>query len=87
MAIVTGHGGAGTGRSGTLPIIRTMCLEHGSMLIDVDGDTLDARMLNKEGVIRDHFQIVKRGKVTPKLVAEPWQHPDLRVSGSQGTPR
>lgn len=36
----------------------------GSMVIDVDGDRLDARFLDATGVVRDSFAIVKPGSVS-----------------------
>jgi hypothetical protein len=73
VSIVAGHGGTGLSRSGTLPVMREIILEHGSVLLDIDGDTLTGTMLNKEGKIRDIFNIVKRGKVSPTRVEDPWQ--------------
>ncbi len=73
VSIVAGHGGAGLGREGTMPVMREIILEHGSVILDIDSDTLNAIMLNKEGQTRDVFSIVKRGSVTPTRVANPWQ--------------
>ncbi|HEY5551140.1 MAG TPA: metallophosphoesterase family protein [Opitutaceae bacterium] len=73
VAVVAGHGGAGMGREGTMPVMRQIILEHGSVILDIKGDTLKGIMLNKNGVTRDIFSIVKRGKVTPTRVANPWQ--------------
>jgi hypothetical protein len=71
--IVAGHGGTGIGREGTMPVMREIILEHGSVILDIDGDTLKAIMLNKHGQTRDIFSIVKRGNVSPQRVANPWQ--------------
>ena len=73
VAIVAGHGGAGISRKGTMPIMRQIIVEHGSAILDIEGDTLTGPMINKEQVRRDLFSIVKRGKVTPTRVANPWQ--------------
>lgn len=73
VQVVTGNGGANLGRHGSLPVMRKIIIEHGSVLIDVTGDTLVARMINREGVERDLFSVVKRGKVSPTRLALPWQ--------------
>ena len=73
VSIVTGHGGAGVTRRGTMPIMREIHVEHGSTILDIKGDTLTGTMINKNNVQRDLFSIVKRGKVTPTRVKNPWQ--------------
>jgi hypothetical protein len=77
VAIVTGHGGGRlSGRMGTMPIMRKVVFpEHGSVIVDVLGDTATAIMLNSTGKQLDSFQIVKRGSVTPTRVADPFQLP------------
>ncbi len=71
VQIVTGNGGAKLSRKGTSPVMRTVVVEHGSVLIDVSDDTLTGIMVNKLAERRDLFQIVKRGTVTPQIVAVP----------------
>ena len=73
VSVVAGHGGAGLGRRGTMPVMREIILEHGSVILDLKGDTMTGIMLNKDGVTRDLFSIEKKGKVTPERVANPWQ--------------
>lgn len=73
VSIVAGHGGTGISREGTMPVMREIILEHGSVILDIQGDTLTGTMLNKQGQIRDLFNIVKRGKVAPVRVKDPWQ--------------
>ena len=73
VQIVTGHGGAGVSRRGTMPIMREIIVEHGSVILDVDGDTLAGTMIDKHGDVRDEFSIVKKGKVEVKRVENPWQ--------------
>ena len=73
VQIVTGHGGAGLSRRGTMPIMREIILEHGSVLLDFEGDTLTVRMVNLNQELRDLFSIVKRGEVTIQRIDEPWQ--------------
>jgi hypothetical protein len=76
VAIVTGHGGAGVSRKGTMPVMRRVIHpEHGSMIVDVDGDTATVTMLNAQGRQRDAFQIIKRGRVSQTRVGDPFQLP------------
>ncbi|QDV75213.1 Alkaline phosphatase precursor [Botrimarina mediterranea] len=80
LAIVSGHGGGGVGRKGTMPIMREIIVEHGSLLLDIKGDTLTGTMVNKHGAVRDEFQLVKRGKVEHTPITNPWRpahDPDL----------
>lgn len=73
VAIVAGHGGAGVSRKGTMPIMREIIVENGSLVLDVDGDTLNGTMINKSGEVRDTFTVVKRGAVELTPLADPWQ--------------
>ncbi|MDA0346653.1 MAG: metallophosphoesterase [Verrucomicrobia bacterium] len=73
VSIVAGHGGAGISREGTMPVMREIILEHGSVILDIKDDTLTGTMLNKQGQIRDIFSLVKQGRVSPKRVKNPWQ--------------
>ena len=70
--LVIGHGGTNLSRKGAMPIMRRVQVEHGSMIIDIEGDTLTSRMINSAGETTDTFNIVKRGKVTPHIVENPW---------------
>jgi hypothetical protein len=80
IQIVAGHGGTTVGRKGTLPLMKKIIVEHGSVIIDIDGDTLRGTMVNKFGEARDVFGLVKRGQVTherllnPKQL-DPWKKP------------
>jgi len=76
VAIVTGHGGAGLTRRGTMPIMREIIVEHGSVILDIKGDTLTGTMVNKNTVTRDLFSIVKQGKVEVTHLEKPWQPSD-----------
>ncbi len=78
VAVVAGNGGTTLSRKKTVsPVMHITLLEFGSVLLDLKGDTLTAKMLNSEGVIRDTFQIIKRGTVNltriekPKAPAQP----------------
>ena len=77
---VSGHGGMTLGRVGSLPLAAQVFTEYGSTIVDLDGDTLTATMINQQGVKRDRFQIVKRGKVTPVRLAVPWQPKEWSTS-------
>jgi hypothetical protein len=78
VQIVAGHGGASVSRKGTMPVMREIVVDHGSVLLDVDGDTLTGRMLDKRNAVRDLFSVVKRGRVINTPVANPWQPEPLR---------
>lgn len=71
VQVVAGHGGASVGRRGTIPFMKRVFVEHGSAIIDVQDDVLTGVMVNFEGKTRDLFSIVKRGTVSPQIVAAP----------------
>lgn len=73
VQVVAGNAGQTLGRKGTISIMKRTIVEHGSVIVDVDRDTLTARMINKNGRMRDLFSMVKRGKVEPVRLALPWQ--------------
>ena len=73
VAIVAGNAGASISRKGTIPLMKRTMTEFGSVLVDVEGDTLTGKMINRSGAVRDVFSIVKRGKVEPVRIALPWQ--------------
>lgn len=73
VQVVTGNAGQSLGRMGTMPIFRKVFVEYGSVIVDINGDTLTATMLNSKGEQRDNFSIVKRGKVVPIPLALPWR--------------
>ncbi|MFM8877753.1 MAG: metallophosphoesterase, partial [Verrucomicrobiota bacterium] len=79
VQVVAGHSGASLGRVGTSPVMRRTIVEHGSCVIDVEGDTLVGRMINREGVERDRFSLVKRGQVTVRRLSLPWQPPEYKA--------
>ncbi|MFC7337701.1 purple acid phosphatase family protein [Haloferula chungangensis] len=73
VAVVTGHGGAlGRNAKGISPIMRSIVLDHGSTILDVDGDTLVGTMLDLKGKERDRFSIVKEGVVNHQVMTDPW---------------
>lgn len=62
VVVVTGHGGIGLNRIGTMPIMKRIIYpEHGSVVVDVERHVATAVMINSEGELRDTFQIVKDG--------------------------
>ena len=79
VQVVAGHSGASLGRVGTSPVMRKTLVEHGSVLIDVEGDTLTGRMINREGVERDRFSLVKRGRPMVRRLSLPWQPPEYKA--------
>lgn len=91
VAVVTGHGGAlGRSEKGISPIMRSIILDHGSTVLDIDGDTLTGVMLDLRGDERDRFAIVKQGTVEQTIVENPWT-PDITTlertgSGVLGAP-
>jgi hypothetical protein len=60
-AVYVVNGSGSEVRNATLnhPAMVVNLLELGSVVVDVDGDTLTARMLNSAGAVRDTFRIVK----------------------------
>ena len=84
IQIVAGHGGTTLRRKGTMPIMRKIIVEHGSVIVDVDGDTMRGIMLNKFGEIRDEFAILKRGEVRHERLFSPWQPPIWKAPKSPG---
>jgi hypothetical protein len=58
--------------------MRKTIVEHGSVLVDVQGDTLTGKMINLNGKTRDLFSIVKQGRVEPQRIALPWQPPEYK---------
>jgi acid phosphatase type 7 len=92
IQVVAGHGGTTIRRKGTMPVMRKIILEHGSVIIDIDGDTLTGTMIDKYGEERDRFGLVKRGRVLHQRIAQPWQPdpwkppPNPRGDGSSEPP-
>lgn len=73
--VVAGHGGATMRRKATCPLMRKTILEHGSLVVDIRGDTLTGYMVDHYGDVRDTFSLVKRGSPTPMRLAYPWVPP------------
>jgi hypothetical protein len=80
VAVVTGNAGTTLKRVGTIPLMKKIILEHGSLLFNVDGDNLNAIMLNKAGEQSDVFTITKQGQVPAKTrIASPKPAPPMPV--------
>jgi hypothetical protein len=69
-------------------------LDHGSMILDIEGDTLTGLMVDRQGRERDRFQILKKGNVVPTIVANPRvataeteERTGVGVLGAPGTKR
>jgi hypothetical protein len=73
IQIVAGHGGTTVGRKGTSPVMRKIIVENGSVLCDIQGNTLAVTMLNHAGEVRDTFSIVKAGTVAHTPIEDPYQ--------------
>ena len=84
VAIVTGHGGAlGRNAKGISPVMRSIILDHGSTILDIDDDTLTSTMLDLHGKERDRFAIVKQGTVKHSIMENPWT-PDEKTAERTG---
>jgi len=83
VQVVTGNGGQVLSRVGTMPIMRKVLLQHGSVIFDVNGDTLVARHVNRNAAETDLFSIVKRGKVSQAKIALPWQLPEYKKPANE----
>lgn len=84
IQVVAGHGGTTIGRKGTIPFMRKTIVEHGSVIVDIDADTLTGTMVNKYGEVRDRFALAKRGTVVHERIAAPWQPGVFKPSKSPG---
>ncbi|WP_166996014.1 metallophosphoesterase [Pseudomaricurvus alkylphenolicus] len=83
--IVTGHGGAPLARIGAMPVMRQSILEHGSMIIDIEGDTLTAKNIGVSGRVIDEFHLVKKGRVKPTIVKNPWSPVGPKITPAGGS--
>ena len=65
-AVYSVVGSSGQTSGGTLnhPAMFVSLNEAGSMVLDIDGQTLNAKFINSSGVVRDHFTIAKSGATT-----------------------
>jgi hypothetical protein len=72
-AVYAVAGSSGQISGGTLnhPAMFISLNNLGSMVLDVNGDTLDAKFLRENGAIADYFRIVKGAVVVPVVPAAP----------------
>ncbi|MDB6071882.1 MAG: Kelch domain protein [Verrucomicrobiales bacterium] len=78
IQVVAGHGGTTLSRKEKpSPVMRSTIMEFGSVLLDLQGNTLNALMLNSDGAVRDSFQLIKEGQVSTQRIAKPWSPPIL----------
>lgn len=61
---VTGTAGQASGGALNHPAMYVSMSELGSTILDVNGDRLDAKFINPQGVVRDYFSISKAPLVT-----------------------
>ena len=72
VQVVAGHGGTKVSRKGTMPIMRSIFVENGSVLVSISDNVLTGTMLNLDGLIRDTFAIKKEGTVIHSPIENPW---------------
>ena len=72
VQVVAGHGGTKVSRKGTMPIMRSIFVENGSVLVSIADNVLTGTMLNLDGLIRDTFAIKKEGTVIHSPIEDPW---------------
>jgi len=63
--VVAGSSGWATFQTGRHPIMHTALLQMGSVVIDINGQQLDAKFLRETGAIDDHFTIIKGAPPEP----------------------
>jgi len=72
VGVIVGTGG-GPGQEGVYPVGKRFSLDGGMLVVDIEGDTLSASFMRRDGTIGDRFSIVKRGTVVPWRIANPKQ--------------
>lgn len=65
---VVGSSGWATFQTGRHPIMHAAILQMGSLVLDIEGQRLDARFLRETGAIDDHFTIIKGASPEPLRV-------------------
>jgi acid phosphatase type 7 len=63
--VVAGSSGWATHLQGQHPAMYVTLLEMGSMILDINGNRMDARFLRETGATEDHFTIIKGGAPEP----------------------
>lgn len=82
LYVVAGHGGASTGGTLDHPLMFFSEAQHGSCIVDVDGDTLTLTNVRTDGMTTDHVTLTHAG-VGPTMdagVASPDAGPGLDAS-------
>jgi hypothetical protein len=70
-----------------MPVMRCILVEHGAFLVDIDGDILTGRMINRDGAESDLFSVIKRGKVANPRLPLPWAPLEYKKpEGSKSVP-
>jgi len=76
--VVAGSSGKSSRSVGSHPVMISSLAVLGSMILDINGNTLDATFLDDEGQVRDSFRIIKGPDGTPTILltttpdAEEW---------------
>ncbi len=65
LYVVAGHGGASTGGNLDHPLMFFSESEHGSCVVDVDGDTLTLTNVRYDGTVTDHVSLTHAGTPPP----------------------
>ena len=65
---VVGSSGWATFQTGRHPVMHAALLQMGSLVLDIQGQRLDARFLRETGAIDDHFTIIKGASPEPLRV-------------------
>lgn len=60
VCVICGNGGHPLDREKASPVMKRAIAEYGSVIIDVSGNLLTGRMIDREGTVRDVFSIVKK---------------------------
>ena len=71
VQVVAGNGGEIVERLATMPVMKRIIVENGSVLITIDGNVLESIMINADGEVRDRFQVVKQPDVIVARVKNP----------------
>ena len=72
---VVGSSGFATFPTGRHPVMHAQILQTGSLVLDIDGNRLDAKFLRETGAIEDSFTIVKGGLFIERI----------QIAGGQAT--
>jgi len=59
-------------------------LQQGSLVLDIDGNRLDARYISKQGGLVDHFSIVKQGRTRQPIPCSPVVEARFRRGDANG---